>query len=137
MYPAVGVQHILGDVLGVNAVYRIPNVLPGRHDQGEGEEEGDCGAIVEPENARVYSGVVGLDKPLESSEYLEHGDGSQLCLDWSPPHTLTPVIRRSEDGGNLSLLSSSLTVHSAPHGSCSLCCCCVQDRDQYPDDSGQ
>ena len=105
VYPAVGVEHILGDVLGVNTVYGVPDILPGCHDKREGEEEGDRRAVVEPEDARVYGGVMGLDKALESSEYLEHGGGSVLCLAWVPPPTLTLVIT-----GWTCLLS--LLVHS-------------------------
>ena len=92
VYPAVGVQHILGDVLGVDTVYGVPDVLPGGHNKREGEEEGDSRPVVEPEDARVYSGVMGLDKALESSEYLQHGGGSEVCMDWLPPPTLTLVI---------------------------------------------
>ena len=126
VYPAVGVQHILGNVLGVDTVYGVPDVLPGGHDKREGEEKGDSSTVVEPEDARVYGGVMGLDKALESSEYLEHGDGSEVCLDWLPPPTLTLVIT----GIRLVTLCSSLF---APPGSVHS----VQAQDQYPGDSGQ
>ena len=43
VYPAVGVQHVLGDVLGVNTVYRIAHVLSGGGDDGACQEEGDGG----------------------------------------------------------------------------------------------
>ena len=125
VYPAVGVQHILGDVLGVDTVYGVPDVLPGGHDKREGEEEGDSRPVVEPEDARVYGGVMGLDKALESSEYLEHGDGSEVCLDWLPPPTLTLAIT----GIRLVTLGSLFAPLGSVH--------CVQARDQYPGDSGQ
>ena len=51
MDPAVSVQHVLGDVLGVDTVYRVADILAGGDDEGESEEEGDGGAIVKPENA--------------------------------------------------------------------------------------
>ena len=121
VYPAVGVQHILGNVLGVDTVYGVPDVLPGGHDKREGEEKSDSSTVVEPEDARVYGGVMGLDKALESSEYLEHGDGSEVC-----PPTLTLVIT----GIRLVTLCSSLF---APPGSVHS----VQAQDQYPGDSGQ
>ena len=47
--PAVGVQHVLGNVLRVHAVYGVADVLPRGHDQAEGQEEGDRGAVVESE----------------------------------------------------------------------------------------
>ena len=92
MYPAVGVQHILGDVLGVDTIYGVPDVLPSGHNKREGKEKGNSRAIVEPEDARVYGRVMSLDKALESSEYLEHGGGSAVCQAWLPPPTLTLVI---------------------------------------------
>ena len=92
VYPAVGVQHILGDVLGVDTIYGVPDVLPSGHNEREGKEEGNSRAIVEPEDARVYGRVMGLDKALESSEYLEHGGGNAVCQAWLPPPTLTLVI---------------------------------------------
>ena len=125
VYPAVGVQHILGNVLGVDTVYGVPDVLPGGHDKREGEEKGDSSTVVEPEDARVYGGVMGLDKALESSEYLEHGDGSEVCLDWLPPPTLTLVITGIRLVTLCSLFAPLGSVHS------------VQAQDQYPGDSGQ
>ena len=92
VYPAVGVQHILGDVLGVNTIYGVPDILPGGHNKREGKEEGNSRAVVEPEDARVYGRVMGLDQALESSEYLEHGGGSAVCRARLPLPTLTLVI---------------------------------------------
>jgi len=70
--PAVRVQHVLGDVLGVDTVYRIAHVLASGHDQGEGQQEGDGGGVVEPEDAGVDGDVVRLDQPLQTSEYFDH-----------------------------------------------------------------
>jgi len=38
--PAVRVQHVLGNVLGVNAVDGVADILLGGHDQREGEHAG-------------------------------------------------------------------------------------------------
>lgn len=92
MDPAVGVQHILGDVLGVNTIYGVPDILSGGHNKREGKEEGNSRAVVEPEDARVYGRVMGLDQALESSEYLEHDGGSAVSQAWLPLPTLTLVI---------------------------------------------
>ena len=70
--PAVGVQHVLGDVLGVNAVYGIAHVLTSCHDQRERQQEGDGGGVVEPEDAGVDGDVVGLHQALQTSEYFDH-----------------------------------------------------------------
>ena len=53
MDPAVGVEHVLGQILAVNAVDRIADVLARRHDQGERDQQDDRQAVVEPE----YRGV--------------------------------------------------------------------------------
>ena len=70
--PAVSVQHVLGDVFGVDTVDRVPDVLPGGDDQREGEEEGDGGAVVKPEYAGVDGDVVRFDQTFQSSEYFQH-----------------------------------------------------------------
>jgi len=58
--PAVSVQHVLGDILGVDTVYGIAHVLSRGYNQGEGQEEGDGGGVVEPEDAGVDGDMVGL-----------------------------------------------------------------------------
>ena len=66
--PAVSVQHVLGDVLGVDTVDRVPDVLPGGDDQREGEEEGDGGGVVQAEDAGVRGDSVLLDKALQTTK---------------------------------------------------------------------
>ena len=63
--PAVGVQHVLGNVLRVHAVYGVADVLPRGHDQAEGQEEGDRGAVVESE-----------------IEFLSFNINISSCLSW-------------------------------------------------------
>ena len=46
MDPTVCVQDILGDVPGVHAHDRWPDVLPCRHDEGEGEQGHDGDPVV-------------------------------------------------------------------------------------------
>ena len=72
VYPAVGVQHVLGDVLGVNTVYGIAHILPRGGDDGACQEEGDGGGVVEPEDAGVDGDAVGLHQALQTSEYFDH-----------------------------------------------------------------
>jgi len=71
--PAVRVQHVLGNVLGVNAVDGVADVLLGRHDQGEGEHAGRGHAVVQPEHPRVYVHVGHVEQPAELAEYFQHG----------------------------------------------------------------
>ena len=48
--PAVGVEHVLGDVPGVHAHYGGAYVLSRGHYEGEGEERHDRDAVVEPKH---------------------------------------------------------------------------------------
>ena len=70
--PAVRVQYVLGDVLGMNTVYRIAHVLSRGGYDGAGQEEGDGGGVVEPEDAGVDGDMVGLHQTLQTSEYFDH-----------------------------------------------------------------
>ena len=48
VYPAVGVDHVLGDVVGVDAVDGVTHVLRGGHHDGEGEHAGGGQPVVQP-----------------------------------------------------------------------------------------
>ena len=78
--PAVRVQHVLGNVFGVDTVYGVANILSGRHYQGECEEEGHCGSVVEAEYAGVDGDVVRLHQTFQSSEYFQHCPQQTLIL---------------------------------------------------------
>ena len=71
--PAVRVQHVLGDFLGVNTVYGVSHILARCGDDRKCQEEGNCGGVVEPEYAGVYYHAVGLHQPLKTTEHVQHG----------------------------------------------------------------
>ena len=54
VYPAVGVDHVLGDVVGVDAVDGVAHVLRGRHHDREGEHTGGGQAVVQPGGGIYY-----------------------------------------------------------------------------------
>ncbi len=73
MDPAVGVEDVLGDILGVDAVDRIADVLSRRHNETERQQDHDRDAVVQPEDGRVYVDVADFDQVLETAEYVQHG----------------------------------------------------------------
>jgi len=73
--PTVQVEDIVRHVVGVNAVYGVADVLPGRHDHREGEQDHRANTPVEAEHGGVDVDVADLDQRLESDEYVEHGGG--------------------------------------------------------------
>lgn len=93
MYPAEGVEHVLGDVLGVDAVDGVAHVLAGRHDEAERDQDHDGDAIVQSEHGRVDVDVADLDEVLEAPEDVEHGQaGARLCS-ISPALPATVILR--------------------------------------------
>ena len=95
--PAVRVQHVLGNVFRVDTIYGVADILAGGHYQGECEEEGHCGSVVEPEYAGVDGDMVRLHQTFQSSEYFQHCPQQSLILvslnapsHLSPHCTLTP-----------------------------------------------
>ena len=71
--PTVRIEYVLGDILGVDAVDRITDVLPRRHDETEGEQDHHRDAVVQPEDGRVDVDVADFDEVLETAEYVQHG----------------------------------------------------------------
>ena len=87
----------LRNVLGVDAVYGVAHVLPGRHQQREGEarhhgdrlqQRGQCcywghicrdPHIVQPEDGGVNLDMRELDEALEAAKEVEH-----LVRGWRP-----------------------------------------------------
>lgn len=53
MNPAVGVQHVFGNVFRVNAIDRITDVLSGRHDQTERDQDQNRYRIMQAEHWRI------------------------------------------------------------------------------------
>ena len=70
--PAVEVEDVVGDVLGVDAVDGVADILPGRHDHGEGEEDHRADAPVQAEHGRVDVDVADLDQGLQPEEDVQH-----------------------------------------------------------------
>ena len=75
--PAVGVQHVFRDVLGVDAVDGVADILPGRHNQAEGQQTDDGEGVVEPEDGRVDVNVADFDQGLQAAEYVDHASTFQ------------------------------------------------------------
>ena len=75
MDPTVGVEHLLRNVPGVNAVNGIAHVLLRRHDQREGKHARGRHRVVESEDPRVYVNVRDAEKPAELAEALQHVGG--------------------------------------------------------------
>ena len=76
MDPAVSVENVLRNILGVDAVDRITDVLPRRHDETEGEQDHHRDAVVQPEDGRVDVDVADLDQSLQPDEDVEHVGGN-------------------------------------------------------------
>lgn len=72
VYPAERVEDILRDLLGVDAVYGVPHVLPGGHYEAERDQNGHCNGIVQSEDGRIDVDVADPDESLEPSENIQH-----------------------------------------------------------------
>lgn len=71
--PAVGVEDVLGDILGVDAVDGVADVLSRRHNETEGQQDHHRDGVVQPEDGRVDVDVADFDQVLETAEYVQHG----------------------------------------------------------------
>lgn len=72
VYPAVGVEHVLGQILAVYAVDRIADVLAGRHYQRERDQQDYRKAVVETKDGRVDVDVRYFNEALQAAEYVQH-----------------------------------------------------------------
>ena len=61
MYPAVRVEHILGNVPRVDAHDGWADVLPRRHDEREGQQGHDGDPVVEPKHGSIGVVATNLD----------------------------------------------------------------------------
>lgn len=68
MDPAIRVQHILGDVLRVNAVYGVSDVLARRHDETERDQQDHRYRVVQAKNRRVDVYIVHFNEILQSTK---------------------------------------------------------------------
>ena len=73
--PAVCVQHILGDVFCVDAVYGVAHILPCGDDEREGQQAHHREGVVQPEDGAVDVHVADLYQVLEATEYVQHLGG--------------------------------------------------------------
>ena len=70
--PTVGVEDVLGNVFGMDAVNGVANILPSRDNQAECQQADNGESVVEPEYGRVDVHVADFDQGLEASEYVDH-----------------------------------------------------------------
>lgn len=73
VYPTVRVQHVLGYVLGVDAVDWVADVLAGGHDQAERGQQHHGQAVMEPEHGRIDVHVTDFYQALQAPEHVKHG----------------------------------------------------------------
>ena len=71
--PTVGVENVLRNILGVDAVDGVADVLSRRHNQTEGQQDHHRDAVVQAEHGRVNVDVADFDQVLQSAEYVQHG----------------------------------------------------------------
>lgn len=72
VYPAIGVQHVLGQVLAVNAIDWIAHVLTSGDDQRERDQQDHGEAVVQAEYGAVDVYVRDLYKALQTTKYVQH-----------------------------------------------------------------
>ena len=53
MYPAVGVQHLLGDISSMYTHDGRPNILPCSHYEGKCKQAHNCDFVMKPKNTAV------------------------------------------------------------------------------------
>jgi len=80
MDPAICVEHILRDVLCVDAVDGVAHILLGGDDQAEGEHAGGGDAVVQPEDPAVDVAVGDVQETPQLPEYLQHLWSRLSCL---------------------------------------------------------
>jgi len=96
VYPTVRVEHVLGYVLGVHAVDRVADVLPGGDDQAERGQQHHGQAVVEPEHGRVDVHVADFHQALQAPEHVKHG---VPCRRDTPSVSTVAFPQRSQSSG--------------------------------------
>lgn len=80
MNPAVRIQHVLGNVFGVNAIDWIADVLARRYDQREGHEHQNREGVVRSKDQRIDVHMTDANQVLQAAEYVQHGgNGEAVC----------------------------------------------------------
>ena len=72
VYPTIGIEDVLRNVFGMDAVDGVAHVLLGRHDEGEGEHDGRRHTVVEAEHPRVYVHVGDTQQPAKLAKDVQH-----------------------------------------------------------------
>lgn len=96
VYPAIGVQHVLGQVLAVNAIDWIAHVLTSGDDQRERDQQDHGEAVVQAEYGAVYVYVRDLYKALQTAKYVQHLAIKQYNDIEAPIERRFPVQRPQE-----------------------------------------
>ena len=76
MDPAVSVENVLRNILGVDAVDGVADILSRGHNQAESQQYHHRDAVVQSEYRRVDVDVTDFDQVLETTEYVEHVGGN-------------------------------------------------------------
>jgi len=117
VYPAVRVQHVLGQILAVNAVDGVADVLAGGDDQRERYQQDDREAVVQAEHGAVDVDVRDLYEALQAAEYVQHLDSDRPTRRPRPPELIAP-LRGSVfdlDVGFLYISRWRLRILDVPH----------------------
>ena len=70
--PAVRVEHIFGDVFGMNTVDGVTHILPGGDNERKGQQAHDGEGIVQPKDSAVNVHMADLDQVFEATEHVYH-----------------------------------------------------------------
>lgn len=92
MNPAEGVEDVLGDVLGVDAIDGIAHILLGRNDQREGKHARCRDRVVQPEYPRVDVNVGHPQQATQLTKYLDH-DAACLASTSCKAAPLTAILQ--------------------------------------------
>lgn len=91
--PAVGVHYVQRYIVD-DAVDRVADVLPGRHQQREDDQSDHGGLVVQPEHIVIDAHGVELQQPLHRTEHVEHGGGCASRVYPSFPFSLSRLYLR-------------------------------------------
>ena len=78
--PAVGVEHIFGNVFGVNTINGIADILTRCNDQREGHQNHNGDRVVQTKYRRIGFDVIHLDQVLETPKNIQHFRAGPVTL---------------------------------------------------------
>nr|CAH7717281.1 unnamed protein product [Callosobruchus chinensis] len=70
--PAEGVEDVLRNLLGVDAIDGVPHVLPRRNDEAERDEDRNGDRMVQSEDWRIDVDMADADERFETAENVQH-----------------------------------------------------------------